>query len=70
MKKDSEEKTKFSKLFPNNQTITASRIERRIQKMTMNEKLNMIGLSSCIHFDIQIHQLDFCVIQEVLVFTL
>ena len=31
------------------------------------EKVYSIYLSSCIHFDIQIHQLDFCVIEEVLV---
>ena len=44
MKKGSEEKTKFSKIFPNNQIITACHIERRVQETTMNEKLNMIGL--------------------------
>ena len=35
MKQDREEKTKFSKILPNN---------HRVQEMTMNEKLNMIGL--------------------------
>ena len=44
MKKGSEEKTKFSKIFPNNQIITACHIERPVQETTMNEKLNMIGL--------------------------
>ena len=44
MKKDWEEKTKFSKILPNNQIITACRIGLRVQKMTMNEKLTMIGL--------------------------
>ena len=45
MKKGREEKTKFSKILPNNQIITACRIELRVQEMTMNEKLTMIGLS-------------------------
>ena len=36
MKKGSEEKTKFSKFFPNNQIITACHIERRAQETTMN----------------------------------
>ena len=36
MKKDMEEKTKFSKILPNNQIITAFRIELRVQEMTMN----------------------------------
>ena len=44
MKKDREEKTKFSEILPNNQIITPSRIELRVQGMTMNEKLTMIGL--------------------------
>ena len=35
MKKDREEKTKFSKILPNN---------HRVQEMTMNEKSTMIGL--------------------------
>ena len=39
MKKDREEKTKFSEILPNNQIITPSRIELRVQGMTMNEKL-------------------------------
>ena len=34
----------FSKILPNNQTITACRIEFQVQEMTMNEKLTMIGL--------------------------
>ena len=44
MKKGREEKTKFSKILPNNQIITACRIELQVQEMTMNEKLTMIGL--------------------------
>ena len=44
MKKSREEKTTFSKILPNNQIITACRIELRVQEMTMNEKLTMIGL--------------------------
>ena len=49
MKKDREEKTNFSKILPNNQIITACRIELRVKEMTMNEKLTMIGptLVSC-----------------------
>ena len=43
--KDREEKTKFSEILPNNQIITACRIELRVQEMTMNEKLTMIGLN-------------------------
>ena len=49
MKKDREEKTKFSEILPNNQIITASRIELRVQGMTMNEKLTMIGLITKLH---------------------
>ena len=44
MKKDREEKTKFSKILPNNQIITACRIELQVQEMTMNKKLTMISL--------------------------
>ena len=44
MKKDREEKTKFSKILPNNHIITACHIELRVQEMTMNEKLTMNGL--------------------------
>ena len=44
MKKGREEKTKFSKILPNNQIITTCRIKLRVQEMTMNEKLTMIGL--------------------------
>ena len=44
MKKGSEEKEKFSKLLPNNQIINTCRIKRRVQELTMNEKLTMIGL--------------------------
>ena len=46
MKKGREEKTNFSKILPNNQIITACRIELWVQEMTMNEKLTMIGLMS------------------------
>ena len=35
----------FSKVLPNNQIITACRIELRVQEMTMNEKLTMIDLN-------------------------
>ena len=45
MKKGREEKTKFSKFLPYNEIITACRIELRVQEMTMNEKLTMIGLT-------------------------
>ena len=56
MKKGREEKTKFSKILPNNQIITACRIELRVQEMTMNEKLTMIGLKYIqISFDIYQH---------------
>ena len=44
MKKGREEKTKFSKILPNNQIITACRIELQVREMAMNEKLTMIGL--------------------------
>ena len=46
MKKGREEKTEFSKTLPNNQIITACRIELRVQEMTMNEKFTMIGLKT------------------------
>ena len=45
MKKGWEVKTKFSKTLPNNQIITAYRIELQVQEMTMDEKLTMIGLT-------------------------
>ena len=35
----------FSKILPNNQIITACRIKRWVQEMTMNEKLTMIRLN-------------------------
>ena len=38
------EKTISSKILPNNQIITACCIELRVQEMTMNKKLTMIGL--------------------------
>ena len=56
MEKGREEKTKFSKILPNSQIITAYRIELRVQEMTMNEKLTMIGLKYIqISFDIYQH---------------
>ena len=45
MKKGRKEKTKFSEILPNNQIITACRNELQVQKITMNEKLAMIGLT-------------------------
>ena len=45
MKKDREEKTKFSKILRNNQIITACRIELQLQEMTINEKLTMIAVT-------------------------
>ena len=45
MKKGRKEKTKFSKFLPYNEIITACRIELRVQEITMNEKLTMIGLT-------------------------
>ena len=44
-KKGREEKTKFSKFLPNNQIITACRIELLVQEITWNKKLTMIGLN-------------------------
>ena len=44
MKKGREEKTIFSKFLPSNQIFTPSLIELRVQEMTMDEKLSMIGL--------------------------
>ena len=44
MKKGREEKRKFSKILPYNQIITACCIELRVQGLTMNKKLTMIGL--------------------------
>ena len=56
MEKGREEKTKFSKILPNSQIITAYRIELRVQEMIMNEKLTMIGLKYIqISFDIYQH---------------
>ena len=43
--KRQERKNKISKILPNNQIITACRNELQVQKMTMNEKLAMIGLT-------------------------
>ena len=45
MKKGREEKTKFSKILPNNQIITACHIKLQVQEMTMKEKLTMMGLN-------------------------
>ena len=47
MKKGREEKTKCSKILPNKQMITACRIELRVQEVTLNEKLTMVGLIMC-----------------------
>ena len=44
MKKGRKEKTKCSKILPNNHIITAFCIELQVQEMTMNEKLTLIGL--------------------------
>ena len=57
MKKGREEKTKFSKILPNNQIITACRIERQVQEMTMNEKLTMIGLIIVIYVFYKLYEL-------------
>ena len=38
----------FSKLLPNNEIITACCIKLRVQGVTMNEKLTMIGLSQAL----------------------
>ena len=45
MKNGREEKTKFSKILPNNQIITACHIELQVQELTLNEKLTMIDLN-------------------------
>ena len=45
MEKGREEKTKFSKILPNNHIITACRIQVQVQEWTMNQKLTMVGLS-------------------------
>ena len=45
MEKGREQKTKFSKILPSNQIITACCIKLRVQEMIMNEKLTMIGLT-------------------------
>ena len=44
MQKGREENTKFSKILPNNQIMTACCIKLWVQEMTMNKKLTMIGL--------------------------
>ena len=44
MKKGRQDKTKSSKIFPNNQIITTCHIELWVQEMIMNKKLTMIGL--------------------------
>ena len=44
MKKGREKKKKFSKILPNNEIITACRIELRVQEMTLIEKLTMVDL--------------------------
>ena len=57
MKKGREEKTKFSKILPNNQIITACRIEHQLQEMTMNKKLTMIGLIIVIYVFYKLYEL-------------
>ena len=57
MKKGREEKTKFSKILPNNQIITACRIEHQLQEMTMNKKLIMIGLIIVIYVFYKLYEL-------------
>ena len=57
MKKDREEKTKFSKILPNNQIITACHIEHQLQEMTMNKKLTMIGLIIVIYVFYKLYEL-------------
>ena len=49
MKKGREEKTKFSKMLPNNQIIITCHMELQVQEMTMNGKLTII-LSKRIKF--------------------
>ena len=50
MKKGTEEKTKFSKILPNNQIISACCIELWVHEITMKEKLTMIGLTKIYEF--------------------
>ena len=57
MKKGREEKTKFSKILPNNQIITACRIEHQLQEMTMNKKSTMIGLIIVIYVFYKLYEL-------------
>ena len=57
MEKGREEKTKFSKILPNNQIITACRIEHQLQEMTMNKKLTMIGLIIVIYVFYKLYEL-------------
>ena len=57
MKKGREEKTKFSKILPNNQIITACHIEHQLQEMTMNKKLTMIGLIIVIYVFYKLYEL-------------
>ena len=45
MKKEREEKIKFSNFLPKIQIITACRNELRVRQITMNEKLTKISLS-------------------------
>ena len=57
MKKGREEKTKFAKILPNNQIITACCIEHQLQEMTMNKKLTMIGLIIVIYVFYKLYEL-------------
>ena len=43
MKKGRKKEIKLSKILPNDQIVTACCIELRVNEMTMNEKLTMIG---------------------------
>ena len=63
MKKGREEKTKFSKILPNNQIITACHIKLQVQEMTMNKKLTMTGLYwrfFSILINLQMFSSEFC----------
>ena len=49
-KKAGKRKQNFQFFFPNNQIITIRHIKLRVQEMTMNEKLIMIGLMKIPNF--------------------
>ena len=50
-------KNKICKILPNNQIITACRIEHQLQEMTMNKKLTMIGLIIVIYVFYKLYEL-------------